>query len=84
MLGAGQAFTAPAWPATLPEILGKEALPQAMSLAQALYSLAGLVGSGLAGLMVGKFGYVAPMVTDAVTFTVLALAPAFFALSKNR
>jgi MFS family permease len=27
LLGAGQAFTAPAWAATLPELVGKDALP---------------------------------------------------------
>jgi MFS family permease len=80
LLGAGQAFTAPAWTATLPEIVGKEAVPQAMSMAQALYSVAGLVGPGIAGLMVSKLGYVTPMITNAVTFLVLALVPLFLKL----
>ena len=80
LLGAGQAFTAPAWTATLPEIVGKEVVPQAISLTQALYSVAGLVGPGIAGLMVSKLGYVTPMIANAVTFAVLALVPLFLTL----
>lgn len=80
LIGAGQAFTAPAWSGTLPEIVGKDALPRAMSLIQALYSLAWMAGPGVAGLMVGKFGYEIPMLTDAATFAVLALVPMFLVL----
>ncbi len=80
LLGAGQAFTAPAWSATLPEILTKDALPSAMSLMQAMYALAGLVGPGVAGLMVGKLGYVTPMLTNAGSFAVLGLVPLFLVL----
>lgn len=80
LLGVGQAFTAPAWSATLPEILAKDELPSAMSLMQAMYALAGLVGPGVAGLMVGKLGYVTPMLTNAGSFAVLALVPLFLVL----
>ena len=80
LIGAGQAFTAPAWSATLPELVGKDALPQALSLMQALYAIAGMAGPAIAGLMVSKFGYVTPMLTNAVTFALLALVPAFLTL----
>jgi MFS family permease len=80
LLGAGQAFTGPAWTATLPEIVGKDAVPKAMSLSQALYAVAGLVGPGVAGLMVSKLGYVTPMIANAVTFAVLAFVPLFIGL----
>lgn len=80
LIGAGQAFTAPAWSATLPEIVGKDALPRAMSLMQALYALAGMAGPGIAGLMVSQFGYVTPMLTNAATFALLALVPTFLTL----
>lgn len=80
LIGAGQAFTAPAWLATLPEIIGKDALPRALSLMQALYSLAWLAGPGLAGLMVSNFGYATPMFINSLTFIVLAIVPFFLAL----
>ncbi|OIQ70913.1 enterobactin exporter EntS [mine drainage metagenome] len=80
LIGAGQAFTAPAWSATVPEIVGIDALPRAMSLMQALYALAGIVGPGIAGLMVGRLGYVTPMIANSATFVVLAIVPAFLTL----
>lgn len=79
-IGIGQAFTAPAWSSTLPEIVGKEALPRAMSLMQALYALAWMAGPGIAGLMVSKLGYATPMLANAATFAVLALIPMFLVL----
>ena len=85
LIGAGQAFTGPAWVATLPDLVGKEALARALSLMQALYALAGIAGPGIAGLMVGKLGYVSPLLTDAATFALLAAVPAFLVLpSKGR
>ena len=85
LIGAGQAFTGPAWVATLPDLVGKEALPRAMSLIQALYALAGIAGPGIAGLMVSKLGYVSPLLADAATFALLAVVPAFLVLpSKGR
>lgn len=80
LIGAGQAFTAPAWSATLPEIVDKKELPRALSLMQALYSLAGIAGPGIAGLMVSKLGYVTPMLANAATFALLAVIPAFLTL----
>jgi MFS family permease len=47
---------------------------------QALYSVAGVVGPGIAGLMVSKLGYVTPLLTNAATFAALALLPAFLVL----
>ena len=80
LIGVGQAFTAPAWSATLPELVGKEAMPRAMSLMMASYALAGIAGPGIAGIMVSKFGYITPMITNAATFAVLAIVPAFLVL----
>lgn len=83
LIGVGQAFTAPAWAATLPEIVNREALPRALSLMQAFYSIAGLLGPGVAGIMVSKLGYVTPMIANAASFVVLALVPAFVVLPKR-
>ena len=80
LIGAGQAFTAPAWSGTLPEIVGKDVLPRAMSLIQALYAIAWMAGPGIAGLMVSKLGYATPMLANAATFAVLALVPMFLVL----
>jgi len=79
-IGAGQAFTAPAWSATLPEIVGKDVLPRAMSLVQALYAIAWMAGPGIAGLMVSNLGYATPMLANAATFAALALVPMFLVL----
>lgn len=80
LIGVGQAITGPAWSATLPEIVGKEAMPRAMSLMQALYALAGIAGPAIAGLMVSKLGYVSPMLADAATFMLITLVPFFLTL----
>ena len=80
LIGAGQAFTAPAWSGTLPEIVGKDVLPRAMSLIQALYAIAWMAGPGIAGLMVSKLGYATPMLANAATFAALALVPMFLVL----
>lgn len=80
LIGVGQAISGPAWSATLPEIVGKEAMPRAMSLMQALYALAGIAGPAIAGLMVSKFGYIAPMLADAATFILITFVPFFLTL----
>ena len=80
LISVGQAITGPAWSATLPEIVGKEAMPRAMSLMQALYALAGIAGPAIAGLMVSRLGYVAPMIADAATFALITFVPIFLAL----
>lgn len=80
LISVGQAITGPAWSATLPEIVGKEAMPRAMSLMQALYALAGIAGPAIAGLMVSGLGYVAPMIADAATFALITFVPIFLAL----
>lgn len=80
LIGVGQSLSGPAWSATLPEIVGKEVMPRAMSLMQALYALAGIAGPAIAGLMVSRLGYVAPMIADAVTFGLITLVPFFLVL----
>lgn len=83
LIGVGQAFTGPAWSATLPELVGKEEMPRAMSFLQALYALAGIAGPGIAGIMVSKFGFVTPMLVDAATFAVISLVPYFLTLPSH-
>lgn len=80
LIGAGQAFTAPAWSGTLPEIVGKDVLPRAMSLIQALYAIAWMAGPGIAGLMVSNLGYATPMLPNSMTFAALAIVPMFLVL----
>jgi MFS family permease len=80
LIGVGAAINPAAWNATLPEIIDKEELPRAMSMLQAWYALAGMAGPAAAGILVAKFGYVTPMITNAVTFALLALMPMFLTL----
>lgn len=80
LIGVGQSLSGPAWSATLPEIVGKDAMPRAMSFMQALYALAGIAGPAVAGLMVSTLGYVSPMIADAATFALITLVPMFLTL----
>lgn len=80
LIGVGAAINPAAWNATLPELIDKEELPRAMSMLQAWYALAGMAGPAAAGIMVAKYGYVTPMITNAITFALLALMPMFLTL----
>jgi MFS family permease len=55
-LSASDAVEAPAWRATLPEIVTKADLPAALSLNGVEFNLARAVGPGLAGLIVSALG----------------------------
>ena len=80
LLGIGQSVVPAAWNATLPEITGKEEMPRAMSLMQALYALAGMAGPAVAGVMVSNFGYSTPMIANAISFIFIAAVPMFLTL----
>ena len=71
VLQGGQAVTGPTWGALLPRIVGERALGRAVGLQQTLVSLAGLLGSGLAGFSFDRLGYRGTIAVDTVTFVLL-------------
>lgn len=78
--GLGQALFAPAFGSIVPEIVPANQLPQANALDQFVRTGAGLVGPGVAGIVIAVAGTGWAFAIDAVTFlvsvsTALALTP---------
>ena len=67
-----ESFTLPASTAFIPSIIKKEHLTHAMSLNSTLSSAMALVGTGLAGIIIAKFGVYTAMLIDAATFFIAA------------
>ena len=74
LLGAGQAVTGSAWQALLPVLAGRDRLAAATGLVQAGTTSAGIVAPALAGLLVASAGQAVPLLLDAATFAVVAVA----------
>ena len=74
LLQAGHVVASPTWQALVPRIAGRDELGRAVSASQALNTVAGVAAPATAGLTVGVLGYGAPLLLDAATFLVLALA----------
>jgi MFS family permease len=51
LLGIGFAFNAPVWAAIVPEVVGKEELPSAITLGGVQMNLGGIVGPALGGFL---------------------------------
>jgi MFS family permease len=56
LLGVGFAFTAPTWPAILPEVVSKEELPSATTLGGLQLNIAAVAGPTLGGLLLPLIG----------------------------
>jgi MFS family permease len=56
LLGVGFAFTAPAWPAALPEVVSKAELPSANTLSGLQLNIAAVAGPTLGGLLLPLIG----------------------------
>ncbi len=67
-----ESFNMPASTAFIPSIIKKEHLTHAMSLNSTLSSAMALVGTGLAGIIIAKFGVYTAMLIDAATFFIAA------------
>ena len=77
LLGIGFAFNAPIWVAIVPEVVGKEELPSAITLGGVQMNLGVIVGPALGGFLL-------PMAGPAVLFSLNALAFLFAALTIAR
>ncbi len=73
LISTAEAFRGPASTALLPKILDKKYYEYGLSLNSSLCSIMELVGLGIAGVIIGKFGITVAIYTDAVTFFLSAL-----------
>nr|WP_294692280.1 MFS transporter [uncultured Friedmanniella sp.] len=72
--GLGTAFDNPARQAFVPEVVGKDHLPNAIGLNSAAFNAARIVGPALAGLVIAAFGSGWAILTNAVTYAAFILA----------
>ncbi len=74
LLGVGQAVNGATWAALLPTLAAPENLGRAVSRSQAATTLAGIAAPGLSALLVAAYGATVPLLVDAATFVVVAVA----------
>ncbi|HEV2764786.1 MAG TPA: MFS transporter, partial [Pyrinomonadaceae bacterium] len=67
-LGLGAALNAPAWQAIMPELVGREELPAAVSLNSVAFNIARALGPALGGLVVAASGPWAVFLLNSVSF----------------
>jgi MFS family permease len=68
LLGAGQAFTSPAWQAIQPELVPRVQVPHAAALGATSMNVARAVGPAIGGVVVAAVGAEAVFALNAVTF----------------
>jgi len=68
LLGLGNAANAPAWQATIPELVGGRELPAAVALNSAGFNIGRAVGPAIGGLIVAAAGPAAVFGLNAVSF----------------
>jgi MFS family permease len=73
-LGVGFAFTAPTWPAILPEVVSKSELPSANTLGGLQLNIAAVVGPTAGGLLLPLVGAKWIFGLNAACFLIVALA----------
>lgn len=74
LLGIGLAFTAPAWPAIVPEVVSNEELPSATILGGLQLTISGIIGPVLGGILLPLIGASWIFVLTAICFLVVILA----------
>ncbi len=74
LLGVGFAFTAPTWPAILPEVVSSEELPSASALGGWQLNIAAVAGPTLGGLLLPLIGAKWIFCLNSVCFLMVALA----------
>ncbi|MCX6495847.1 MAG: MFS transporter [Rhodoluna sp.] len=65
----------PTWGKLTPTLAKKEDIGRAMGTIQSYFSLAGLFGPAVAGILVARTGYVITFIIDAVATTFIAIVP---------
>lgn len=72
-LGIGLALGAPAWGAVVPDVVGKDELPSAVTLGGVQINLSGIVGPSLGGLLLPLLRAELLILLNAVAFVIVAL-----------
>ncbi|GAA2885621.1 MFS transporter [Actinoplanes cyaneus] len=73
VLGAGQALTAPAWQAVIPELVPRPQLASASALGAISMNLARAVGPAVAGVLIARAGTGLVFGLNTVTFAIFAV-----------
>jgi MFS family permease len=74
LLGTGAAFSQATWQALIPRVAGEENIGAATAVQQATFTLGMILAPAVAGILAGAFGTGLPLILDAVTFGVMAIA----------
>jgi MFS family permease len=74
LLGIGLAFSAPAWPAIVPEVVSSEELASATSLGGLQLTISGIIGPALGGILLPLIGANWIFTLTAICFLVVILA----------
>jgi MFS family permease len=74
LLQSGHAIASPTWGALVPSIAPPDEVGRAVGASQALNTAAAVAAPAAAGLLVAWLGFAAPLLVDAATFAVLAVA----------
>ena len=77
-LGAGNAFTAPVWQAIVPQLVPRPMLAQAIALNSLAVNISRAIGPAAAGVLIATVGISAPFLVNAVAFTALIAAVAWW------
>ncbi|MGZ8164676.1 MAG: MFS transporter [Methylobacter sp.] len=78
LLGAGAAFTAPAWQSLVPGTVPKAHLSQAVALGSININLSRAIGPAIAGVLVTKYGLPTPFAVNALSFIAIIVAALFW------
>jgi len=78
LLGLGAALNAPAWQASIPEMVPREDLPAAVSLGSVGFNIARAAGPALAGVVVATAGPAVTFLVNAVSFLGVVIVLVFW------
>lgn len=73
LVGIGVAFYVPAWQASIPNLVPRHLVPQAVSLNSASGAVAMAVGPALGGSLIAAYGFAVPAIVAALGYGVLLL-----------
>ena len=76
LLGAGSAFSVPAYQATIPDLVPRSQLPSASALSSININLARAVGPAIAGVVIAQAGVGAVFALNTATFLIFGLVVA--------
>ncbi|GCF07504.1 MFS transporter [Dictyobacter arantiisoli] len=82
LLGLNNAFDMPTRQAFVGEMVGRESLPNAVALNSSVFNMAKIVGPGVAGLMIARFGEGPLFLGNALSFIPVLIGLSFIDTSK--